>query len=500
MTQVDTTAPTVIVGGGLGGLSAAIHLAAAGQKVVLLEKNQQVGGKANLHVANGYTFDTGPSLLTMPWVLRDICAVAGVRFEDYFNLVPLESSCRYFWPDGTRFEAYQSLPLLTQEITRIEPNDVGGFLRFLAYTRGIYEAVAEPFLYNPPDQFSDLIGPQLVKQSLKIDSLRSVDQSVRSFFRSPYLRQLFNRYATYNGSSPYRSPATFNVIPYVELLGGAWHIKGGIYELVRALERIALRLGVTIRTNAEVAEICVQAGQTRGVRLADGTEFPASQVVSNADPRYVYQKLLPTQRATAQRLTQLELSCSGFVLLLGIDRVYEELAHHTIFFSANYPAEFAAIFDKKVPAPDPTIYICTTSITDPEHAPPGHMNWFVLINAPSTNPRVNWQREAAPYAEVVVRKLERLGLDNLRQHIRYQQIITPDDLAARYHAPGGAIYGLASNTPWTAFLRPPLRARDVRGLYFAGGGTHPGGGIPLVLLSGRAAAQRVLKDQGLAVR
>ncbi len=487
------TDPTIIVGGGLGGLAAAIHLAAAGQRVTLLEKNECLGGKAGLVSAAGYSFDTGPSLMTMPWILRGLYQAAGARLEDELTLVPLESTCRYRWADGTRFEAYQALPLLMQEIARLEPRDVDGFLRFLVYTRRIYEAVAEPFLLNPFDGLRDLLNLRLVSDSWKIDSLRTVDAAVRSFFRSPYLRQVFNRYATYNGSSPYRAPATFNLIPYVEFVEGGWYVRGGMYELVRALERLARRLGVAIHTGAEVAQIELAGGAARGVRLAGGERLAAGAVVVNADPRYAYARLLPPG-AAARRIGRLEPSCSGFVLLLGVDRRYDCLGHHNIFFSQDYPREFAAIFDRRVPPPDPTVYVCATSQTDPALAPPGHMNLFVLVNAPATG-RVNWAREGRPYRDLVLTKLARMGLDGLERHIAYEQIITPDDLEARHNAPGGAIYGLASNTPWSAFLRPPLRARDARRLYFVGGGTHPGGGIPLVLLSGRAVAQRVLADE-----
>jgi phytoene desaturase len=217
-------------------------------------------------------------------------------------------------------------------------------------------------------------------------------------------------------------------------------------------------------------------------------------VVVNADPRYTYEWLLPEQRREAARLARLEPSCSGFILLLGVDQVYPGLAHHNIFFSGNYRREFAAIFDQRTPAPDPTIYVCATSLSDAAHAPPGHSNLFVLVNTPALNQRFSWNREAQGYRDTVIRKLERMGLEQLEQHIVYERLIAPDDIAERYNAPDGAIYGLASNGPWTAFLRPPLRARGLRGLYFAGGGTHPGGGIPLVLLSGRAAAERVLSD------
>ncbi|GAB4196729.1 MAG: phytoene desaturase family protein [Roseiflexaceae bacterium] len=484
--------PTIIVGGGLGGLAAAIHLAAAGQRVTLLEKNERLGGKAGLVSAAGYCFDTGPSLMTMPWILRGLYEAAGARLEEELTLIPLESTCRYRWPDGTTFEAYQILPLLMQEIARLEPRDVDGFLRFLAYTRRIYEAVAGPFLLNPFDGLRDLVNLRLVSDSWKIDSLRTVDAAVRSFFRSPYLRQVFNRYATYNGSSPYRAPATFNIIPYVEFVEGGWYVRGGMYELVRALERLARRMGVAIHTGAEVAQIELSGGAARGVRLAGGERLAAQAVVVNADPRYAYARLLPHSGAAA-RMQRLEPSCSGFVLLLGVDQRYDSLGHHNIFFSQDYPREFAAIFDRRVPPPDPTVYVCATSQTDPALAPLGHMNLFVLVNAPATG-RVNWAREGRPYRDLVLAKLRRMGLPDLEQHIAYEQIITPDDLEARYNAPGGAIYGLASNNPWSAFLRPPLRARDAQRLYFVGGGTHPGGGIPLVLLSGRAVAQRVLAD------
>lgn len=484
--------PIIIVGGGLGGLAAAIHLAAGGRRVLLLEKNERVGGKLNIVEEAGYTFDTGPSLLTMPWVLRGLFAAGGTRLEDELELVAVEPTCRYTWPDGTRFDAFQTLPLLMEQIGRLDPRDVDGFLRFMAYASRIYGAVAEPFLLHPLDGLRDFISPALIRDSWKIDPLRTVDQAVRSFFHSPYLRQVFNRYATYNGSSPYHAPATFNLIAYVEFIEGGWYIRGGMYALARALERQARRMGVEIRTSCPVEQILLRGGAAYGVRLAGGEMIDAATVVVNADPRYTYEQLLPNQARRATRMARLEPSCSGFILLLGVDRTYHQLAHHNIFFSSDYPREFEAIFGRRVPAPDPTIYVCATSVTDRAHAPPGHSNLFVLVNAPALSPRVSWEAEALGYRNAVVGKLERMGLAQLDQHIAYERIITPDDLQSHYNATGGAIYGLASNHPFSAFMRPPLRARGLRQLFFVGGGTHPGGGIPLVLLSGRAVAERVL--------
>lgn len=480
----------IVVGAGLGGLAAAIRLAVAGRQVLVFEKNERVGGKLNLLREAGYTFDTGPSLLTMPWVLEELFTAAGRRMDDYLTIMPIEPTCRYHWPDGTRFHAWQRLPQLVKEIERLSAADVPAFFRFLAYAAQIYATVADPFLLRPFNGLPDLLTPRLIRDGWRIDALRTVDAAVSSFFRSPYLRQVFNRYATYNGSSPYRAPATFNVIAYIELTEGGWYVRGGMYTLAQALERLAKELGVTIYTAAPVAAIETDGATVTGVRLANGEKLTASQVLVNADPSYTYQTLLPGQERMAAHLARQETSCSGFVLFLGVDRRYD-LAHHNIFFSSDYPGEFAAIFTKGVPAADPTIYIAATSVTDPDHAPPGHMNLFVLVNAPARSRRVNWKREARPYRDCIIAKLERMGLSDLSRHIVYEQIWTPEAIERRYNAPGGAIYGWASHSPFAAFMRPPLRARGLRGLYFVGGGTHPGGGIPLVLLSGRAVAERM---------
>ncbi|MCU0494374.1 MAG: phytoene desaturase family protein [Chloroflexaceae bacterium] len=496
------SSPTLIVGAGLGGLAAAIRLAAQGRRVIVFEKNERVGGKLNLLERDGYTFDTGPSLLTMPWIIRDLFAAAGRRMEDYLDLMQIDPTCRYFWPDGTNFDAWQRLPQLVQEIERLEPRDVTGFYRFMAYAATIYGAVADTFMLRPFDGLRDMLDLQLMQNGPRIDALRTMDAAVRSYFRSPYLRQVFNRYATYNGSSPYQSPATFNVISYIEFAEGGWYVRGGMYELGRALLQLAQELGVEVRTSTPVQEVCIEAGQTRGVCLANGQHVDGAQVVVNADPRYSYNgvvgsgPLVQGQPATATRLQRLEPSCSGFILFLGIKRVYEQLRHHNIFFSQDYQREFAAIFQKRVPAPDPTIYINASSVTDAHHAPPGHMNLFVLVNAPAVDGRVQWEREAAGYRDLVIRKLERMGLAGLSQQIAVEEIWTPAELESRYNAAGGAIYGLASNNPFVAFMRPPLRARHARRLYFVGGGTHPGGGIPLVLLSGKAVAERIALDSG----
>lgn len=484
---------SIIVGGGLGGLSAAIHLAIKGQRVLLLEKNQRLGGKLNIHQEAGFRWDTGPSLVTMPWVLHELIQAAGHDSKELLELVRVEPGCRYFWPDGTRFEACQDLPSLIQAIEALSPNDVAPFLRFLAHSSEIYKTVAPHFLLRPFTGLRELIRPSFARNAHKIDSLRTVDQAVRSFFQSPYLRQVFDRYATYNGSSPYRSPATFNLISYIEFAEGAWYVKGGLYRIAEVLTQLAHEQGVEIRTQSEVSQVRPEGSSVR-VYLRDGTSFQSRHAVINADPRYAYRHLLSAKESVARRFEKLEPSCSGFILLLGVKRIYPQLAQHNIFWSQDYPAEFRALFELGVPAPDPTIYISATSLSDPSHAPDQHMNLFVLVNAPSlggSRYSYDWKREADSYSELVIRKLERMGLEELSKQIVVRHTITPSDLAESYNAANGAIYGPASNNPFSAFARPPLQAIGLPQIYFVGGGTHPGGGIPLVLLSGKAVAEAI---------
>ena len=488
----------VIVGGGIGGLAVSIRLAHAGYAVRLLEKNEQVGGKLNLLVAEGYTFDTGPSLFTMPWVVRELWASVGRDADEVLDIRPVDPVCRYHWPDGTSFDHRASLAELVTEINRLDGRDAKAFFAFMAWASRIYEATAEPFLLAPFEGLRNFVTPRFLRDAPALDPFHTVDQAVRRFFHSPYLQQVFNRYATYNGSSPYRAPATFCIIPYIEFAEGGWYLGGGMYSLARAMLALATELGVRVETGAEVVEVSVAAGRATGVRLADDRVIAADRVVVNADALYGLRHLVAPEHRQVfadRRLNAYEPSCSGFVLMLGVDRDYPLLGHHTIFWGRDYPAEFRAIFDLGVPTPDPTIYVSVTSRSDLQHAPPGHLNMFVLVNAPALNGRFDWQRESQGYRDLIVHALERAGLTGLQQHIRYERRITPADFADTYRAWRGSIYGPSSNNRMAAFLRPPLRSADVERLYFVGGSTHPGGGIPLVLLGGRAVAQAIENDR-----
>ena len=484
----------IIIGAGLGGLSAAIRLAAKGFSVRVLEKNANVGGKINTVESSGYKFDTGASLLTMRHVLEDLFDFAGKKIEDYLDVVPLDPICRYFWSDGATFDASSDLQKTEREIEKLEPLDVENFRRFLTDARRKYEISEKTFLAHSLNDLPKLLRPKYLKDLFAISSLKTLDTHVANHFKSPKLRQLFNRYATYNGSSPYQTPATFALVPFVEFGLGAWYARGGIYEIPRALERLALESGVRIETNCAVQKIEIENGRAVGVRLESGAVIKSDFVISNADAIETYRNLIDAdarKNFSDKKLDKIEPSCSGFVLLLGVKKRFPELAHHNIFFSDDYRAEFRQLFAEKRPATNPTIYVCATSRTDATQAPENCENLFVLVNAPYTSGATDWQTEAKNYRDLIIEKLEKFGLTDLEKNIEFEQTITPEDFERKYNANRGSIYGVSSNGVFSAFLRPPNGARDTENLYFAGGATHPGGGIPLVLLSGKMACELI---------
>ncbi|MCA9973234.1 MAG: phytoene desaturase [Anaerolineales bacterium] len=480
--------PIHIIGAGIGGLSAAIRLAAAGRRVVVYEKNAQVGGKMAQISADGFRWDTGPSVITMRHVFDDLFAAAGRRLADYLELLPVEPLTRYFYPDGVMLDATRDLAAMAQQIARLDERDVEGYLAYLAYAARIHRITGPVFIYaQPPTWRSFLRVPP--PDWLKVDGTRTMAAAIAAHVRTPHLRQLLGRFATYVGASPYLAPATLNVIAHVELTGGVWYPRGGIYQIAAALARLARELGVEIHTGRGVAQIGVENGRVAHLQLTDGQLIPTRTVLSNLDVTTTYHRLLPAVPYTPP----LAPSCSGFILLLGVRGQTPRLAHHNIFFSADYPAEFDAIFGRGVPPDDPTIYVAITSKTDPDHAPPDHENWFVLVNAPPVGEAYDWRVHAAAYRDHVLARLAAHGVD-VRQRIVSQHIWTPLDLQTHTGAWRGALYGQSSNSRLAAFRRPHNRAASPAGLYFAGGTTHPGGGVPMVTLSGHVAADLILED------
>ncbi len=500
MNRSSASRSAVVIGAGLGGLSAAVRLAGAGFEVTVYERQPYPGGKAGTEERDGYRFDTGPSLLTMPHVIERIFSDAGRVWTDYVQVERLPVICNYFWQDGTRLHAYGDPDRFAAEVQAVTGEPAANVLRYLEHARRVDDTASELFLWKSLHDRRTYASALFWKSLLKvgrIDSLRTLNRANESFFRDSRVVQLFNRYATYNGSDPYRTPATFTIIPYVEYVQGGYAVVGGIHAIPRALERLAVELGVRFEYNTTVERI-VSTREARRRRVTGvvvhGTETHADVVVSNVDVSVTYPKLLADESAgQLQRYRRLEPSSSGLVFYWGVKARFDELSVNNIFFSRDYRREFTEIFDEHRCPTDPTIYINITSKVTPTDAPDSGENWFILVNAPYVGEQ-EWERETQRVRKTVVERLSTaLGCD-VESLIATEGIMTPADIERKTMSYRGALYGISSNTTFAAFSRHPNRSRDYRGLYFCGGSAHPGGGMPLVMLSGRIAADLATYD------
>jgi phytoene desaturase len=424
----------------------------------------------------------------MRHVLDELFASTGRKLEDHLTLAAVEPLTRYFYANGSVLDVTNDLPSMLSQIQEIEPRDIEGYLNFLAYAARLHYITGPVFIYDQPPTWRSFLRVPF-RDWFRIDGLRTMNTAIRGFVNSTQLQQMLGRFATYVGASPYLAPATLNVIAHMELNEGIWYPRGGVYQIATALSGLAAELGVQIHYDSQVSKILTDDHQVQGVTLSAGQFYPAKQVISNLDVITTRRKLLGETRANHA----VEASGSGFILLLGVARQHPELTHHNIFFSKDYEREFQHIFKQGKPPEDPTIYVAITSKTDTEHAPPGCENWFVLVNAPPVGPNFDWNSQAAAYRELLLDRLSTLGY-KLRPYLRYEETITPLDLQTETGGWRGSLYGASSNNRWAAFQRPHNRAKDVKGLYFVGGSSHPGGGVPMVTLSGKVAAEMVQRD------
>jgi phytoene desaturase len=467
--------------------------------VTLVERNEQLGGKLARRSVDGFTFDTGPSLLTLPHVFDELLAHAGTTLAEAVDLDRLDPICRYEWPEGApggaaTFDHRADRGDAVAEVERALPGQGAAFDRWLAHGRSVWE-VAERSFFSGPLESPLALARRMQRPGdlLAIDPLRTLSGRAARTFDDPRLIQWAGRYATYSGSAPALAPATLACIPWIEQAFGAWHVRGGLAVLADALAAALVRVGVEVRTGTPVDGIRADATAVRGVRLVDGTAIDAQVVIANVDATHLYADLLP-DRALLRRTLRAPLSSSGFALLLGVESRPggpPAPAHHTISFSADGPGEFRQLTRARQAPHDPTIYVCNTSATDPTTAPAGWESWFVLVNVPP-GPSVDWDAEADRYRDHLLGLLAARGHD-VAGRLRTCEVITPLDIAAATRAWQGAIYGTSSNGRRAAFLRPANRGPR-RGLYLAGGSSHPGGGLPLVAMSGRIVADMVAAD------
>jgi phytoene desaturase len=466
MEGAGDVAGIVVIGAGVGGLAVAARLAAAGHAVTVFEQAPTVGGKLGRFARDGFLFDTGPSLFTLPQVAAELVDL---------DLVRLDPVVRHRFADGSTIDTSADL------IRGLDPDAAEDWQRLWKRAARVWETSWRHVLTSTVDSPLRIAAlAWRVPDLVAIAPGRTLRDIGRRHLRDPRLRMLLDRYATYAGADPRHAPAALLAIPYAELHYGGWYLRGGLGTLADALLARCAGLGVRVELGTAVTAIITAGSAISGVRLADGTFVSADLVVSNADALQVYRDLLPTPRRAAKLQDR---SLGGFVLLLGVSGRTPDMAHHNVFFPADYDAEFDAVFGGRL-ADDPTIFV--TVPNDPAVAPPGHEAWFVLVNAaPSTT--VDWTNPV-PYADQILRVLAERGPD-IRDRVLFREIRTPLDLERATMTPGGAIYGTPSHG-LTGLLRPPNRG-PVRGLFLVGGSVHPGGGLPLVMLSAKLVADRI---------
>lgn len=485
-----------IIGAGLGGLSAAARLATAGYDVHLFEQNSYPGGKASEFYEQGFRFDTGPSLLTMPYVLEDLFNECKENFSDYLKLEKLEIICRYFYKDKTIINAYSDIDKFGEEISEKTIDDDESLKDFFNYSKTIYDLTADLFLFNSPSSIKTFLSKKALKTLFninKIDSLRTVNQAVSSFFKDKKLIQLFNRYATYNGSNPFEAPATLNIISYVEYFPGSFLPKGGIYSITKALRKLCEIKGVNFNFNTSVDEILLKDKTAVGIK-ANGESIGFDKIISNVDVNITFQKLLDgVQTFESRRYKKLKPSLSGVVFYWAMNRKFDSLETHNIIFSENYKTEFDQLTKQKKLPDDPTIYIYISSKLNSYDAPLGKENWFVMLNSPFDEGQ-NWEKEIQSVRKRIIEKINQTVEAKIEDNILFERILTPKDLEIKTAAFRGSIYGISSDKKSSAFLRQQNKSRTINNLYFCGGSAHPGGGIPLVILSGKIVSD-IIKDE-----
>ena len=476
-----------VIGAGLGGLSAAIHLRLAGHEVVIFESNPTVGGRANRLELEGLPFDTGPTLLNYPWVFEDLFHAAGRRLGDFLTLRRVDPSVTYRWPDGRRLMLSSDQERLRSELERLEPGSARALDRFLADAGQKFRIAFDKLVPQNQDNPLRYFAPLSVREFLKTALWRSMYSELRRFFRSRYVCEAFGSYAMYLGGTPFELPGLFSIIPYGELAHGLWLPEGGIFALVEAVENLARELGVKIYTHSRVNGIMSKDGRVKAVRLEGGLEWASNCVVSNVDLPATLTDLL------GKPGPNLKMSPSVLTYYWVVRGQPSGLDHHTIFLPRDYRAAFETLSrGSKLPA-DPAFYIAAPAASDSHFASCDAFSLFVLVPVPllSRLRQVDWDGEVPRLKQTILRRLEQSGIDLPPSRIRAEHVMTPEDWRRRFGLFDGSAFGAAHTLSQMGPFRPRNYSRHIRGLYFTGASTTPGTGLPMVVLSGQLTAQRI---------
>lgn len=495
-----------IIGGGLGGLAAACVLAARGHRVMLFDKNPWLGGKAAVLQEAGFRFDMGPTILTIPSVLRRIFSEAGRRIEDYLDLIRLDPQWRCFFQDSSVLDLYADVEAMAERIESYAPGSGEGYRHFQKFATRMNSITEKFFFYRPVGGMSDMIDlkigfkPSLLADVMSMRMGRSVAGTVRKHVPDQRVAQMLDHFVQYIGSSPEKSPAVLCGIAHMQAAEGVWYPKGGTAAVPNALVRLANELDVDLRPGVDVRRILTddRGREARGIETSTGERFEFDAILSNGDSVRTHRELLGMESKATRKFNRrrtYEPACSGVVLYLGLKQKYDHLLHHNFIFSRDSEEEFHTLYERGEVAPDPTCYVCAPSGTEPEVAPPGGEALYVLVHTPYLRSHHDWREMLPNYRKTIFEKLATTGgMPDLEERIQFEATLTPQDIHDRYRVLNGAIYGLASHGKWFGAFKPSNRSRSVKGLYLAGGSAHPGPGMPMVLMSGWIAATALDED------
>jgi phytoene desaturase len=494
----------VIVGGGLGGLAAACTLAGRGHAVTLVEKSPWLGGKAAVLSDQGFRFDMGPTILTVPRVLDRIFRECDRKLSDYLELIPLDPQWRCLFTDGSVLDLKSNLGEMKETLRKFAPGSEPGYGRFLDLSARLHQVSEKFYFWRSVGGLRDVFDPgnsfniSTLKDVLSLKMGRSVASVVRSFVPDARVAQMIDHFTQYVGSSPEQSPAVLCGIAHMQTSDGVWYPRGGTGAVPAALGRLAREMGVTLTTGVGVRKIERNAtGRACAVLTDTGETIPADAVVSNMDVVRTHRELLDPSPGTEKFLggRTFEPACSGVVLYLGLKKAYDHLLHHNFVFSADPHVEFDWIYKKGEPAPDPTCYIAAPARTEPDVAPAGGESLYVLVHTPFLRKHHDWKKMLPEYRKVIIHNLQTTGgMPDIEDRIVFESTLTPQDIHDRYRVLDGAIYGLASHGKWAGAFKPANRSRQIPGLYLAGGSAHPGPGMPMALMSGWIAADSFDED------
>ena len=488
----------IVIGAGIGGIATAARLARNGYRVTVLEKNETPGGRTNQIVQEGHRFDIGPTLFLMPEVWEETFAALGEKMSDHLDLRRIDPTYKVHFKDGLQLELTSNIGQMQSQLEAVEKSAFTGFLNYIAEGAKHYKLSLDKFVGRNFFSIFDYFSPKNLPLIFKLKALDKHYRNTGRFFKDERLKAAFTFQNMYLGLSPYDAPATYSLLQYTELAEGVWYPMGGMYASIQALVKIAEKLGVKFIYNAPVTKLNVEGMQVISVELENGQTLEADIIVGNADLPYIYKELLPDP-VEAKKLDEKLYTCSTIMFYWGVDKQYPQIAHHNVFLGGDYRASFDQIFKDHDLPDEPSFYVHAPSRTDPAAAPEGQDTLYVLIPVGHLDAasKQDWGERIRRARQTVFERLSKeMGITDLESHIKFETVYQPEVWKERFNLEKGAAFGLSHNFWQVGYLRPQNRHKKYKNLYFAGASTHPGTGLPIVLLSAKLTTERILLEKG----